>query len=52
LGTIHEGLEQHEKARDSYDYVVTYWKDADPELQPIVDAAREAIAGLETRRSE
>ena len=47
LGKIYEQLEEYDKARESYEYFVEYWKNADPELQPIVEEARQAIIRLE-----
>jgi tetratricopeptide (TPR) repeat protein len=47
LGQIYEQLEEYDKARESYEYFVEYWRDADPELQPLVEEARQAIIRLE-----
>ncbi len=52
LGKIYEQLEEYDKARESYEYFVEYWKNADPELQPIVEEARQAIIRLEGLRRE
>lgn len=49
LGKIYEALEEYDKARQSYEYFVEYWRDADPELQPIVEEARRALDRLEGR---
>ena len=46
LGKVYEALGEYDKARESYEYFVHYWADADPELQPMVEEAREAIARL------
>ena len=43
-GRIAEELEQRQKARDAYQFVVDVWRNADPELRPYI---REARAGLE-----
>jgi eukaryotic-like serine/threonine-protein kinase len=43
-GRIAEALGEHQKARDSYQFVVDAWRHADPELEPYV---REARAGRE-----
>jgi tetratricopeptide (TPR) repeat protein len=43
-GRIAEGLGEREKARDSYQFVVDVWRQADPELEPYI---RDARAGLE-----
>jgi len=52
LGKIYEQLEEHDKALESYEYFVEYWNDADPELQPIVEEARQAIIRLQGLRRE
>jgi serine/threonine-protein kinase len=41
-----EKLGEQEKARRSYSYVAAVWRHADPELQPVVGEAREALARL------
>jgi tetratricopeptide (TPR) repeat protein/TolB-like protein len=46
LGEIYEAKGEFEKARQAYEYFVEYWRDADPELQPLVAEARQAIARL------
>ncbi len=53
LGLIHlyraraaEGLEDLEAAKTSYGNVVRWWKQCDPELVPIREQAREALARL------
>jgi tetratricopeptide (TPR) repeat protein len=52
LGKIYEQLEEYDKARESYQYFVHYWQDADPELQPMVEEARRAIIRVEGLRRE
>ena len=52
LGKIYEQLEEYDKARESYEYFVHYWRDADPELQPMVEEARQAIIRLKGLRRE
>ncbi len=47
LGKVYEALGESGKARNSYEYFVKYWQDSDPELQPIVEEARQALARLE-----
>jgi hypothetical protein len=39
-------LGEDTKARDAYLYFVQAWSDADPELQPMVEQAKESIARL------
>jgi serine/threonine-protein kinase len=46
LGKVYEALGEYDKAREAYEYFVEYWADADPELQPMVEEAREAVARL------
>jgi hypothetical protein len=43
---IAEGLGERQKARDSYQFVVAVWRQADPQLQPYVGEARAGIARL------
>jgi hypothetical protein len=43
---IHEELGEFEKARESYEYALLAWRDADPELRPRIQAAREGLARL------
>jgi hypothetical protein len=45
-GRIAERLGERQKAMDSYQYVADVWRGADPELQPFVVEARNAIARL------
>jgi tetratricopeptide (TPR) repeat protein len=52
LGKIYEQLEEYDKAREAYEYFVEYWQDADPELQPMVEEARQAIIRLEGLQRE
>ncbi len=47
---IYERLGDHEKAVYHYGRFIHLWKDADPELQPRVEAARRAISALSTDR--
>jgi hypothetical protein len=46
LGKVYEELREFEEARDSYEYALLSWQDADPELQPRIAAARQALARL------
>lgn len=46
LGKVYEELGEPERARDAYRYFVEGWYEADPELQPMVEEARQAIARL------
>jgi tetratricopeptide (TPR) repeat protein len=43
---IYEELGEFEKARESYEYALLAWRDADPELRPRIEAARQALARL------
>jgi hypothetical protein len=45
-GRIAEGLDERQKAIDSYQFVVDVWRHADPQLQPYVGEARAGIARL------
>jgi len=46
LGKIYEQQGETEKAVDAYNYFVDHWSKADPELRPMVEEARLAIARL------
>jgi tetratricopeptide (TPR) repeat protein len=43
---IYEELGEFEKARESYEYALLAWRDADPELRPRIEVAREGLARL------
>ncbi len=43
---IHEETGEFEKARAEYAHFVTLWRDAEPELRPLVDNARARLARL------
>jgi serine/threonine-protein kinase len=47
---IHERLGERDQAVHHYSRFIELWKDADPELQPRVDAARRAIEALSPDR--
>ena len=49
LGGVYEALEEYDKAREAYEYFVEYWNEADPELQPMVEEARQAITRLQNQ---
>lgn len=46
LARVYERLGETEKARDAYLYFVESWANADPELQPIVERAKQDIVRL------
>ncbi len=46
LGRVYEQLGEPDKALESYEYFAYYWRQADPELQPMVEEARQAILRL------
>jgi tetratricopeptide (TPR) repeat protein len=46
LGRIAEAMGERGKAIESYQFVVDVWRRADPELQPYVAEAREALGRL------
>ena len=46
---IYEELGEFEKARESYEYALVAWRDADPELRPRIEAAREGLADCRSR---
>ena len=43
---IHQELSEFDEARESYEHVLVAWRDADPELRPRIEAAREGLARL------
>jgi class 3 adenylate cyclase/TolB-like protein len=43
---IHHELGEFDEARESYEHVLLAWRDADPELRPRIQAAREGLARL------
>jgi serine/threonine protein kinase/tetratricopeptide (TPR) repeat protein len=45
-GRVHEHMGDREEAITAFSFVVDTWCDADPELQPIVEEAREALTRL------
>jgi eukaryotic-like serine/threonine-protein kinase len=46
LGELYEAKGDRAKAKENYEKLIALWKDADPELQPIVKDARERVARL------
>ncbi|MFN2431869.1 MAG: tetratricopeptide repeat protein, partial [Gemmatimonadota bacterium] len=46
LGRAYEEAGEYAKARQSYEFLASAWKDADPQLQPRVTAARAAAQRL------
>jgi tetratricopeptide (TPR) repeat protein len=46
LGETYEGLGDEDEARLHYARFVNWWEEADPELQPWVDRARQALERL------
>ncbi|HWP39148.1 MAG TPA: protein kinase [Gemmatimonadales bacterium] len=50
LGELHESKGNREKAVEYYGRFVDLWKNADPELQPLVNQARERMARLAGER--
>jgi serine/threonine-protein kinase len=45
-GRVAEGLGERDDAREHYARVVRWWRQADPELRPLWEQAREALARL------
>jgi tetratricopeptide (TPR) repeat protein len=43
---IHHELGEFDEARESYEHVLVAWRDADPELRPRIETAREGLARL------
>jgi tetratricopeptide (TPR) repeat protein len=49
-GRVNERLGNWDKAVESYSFVAAAWRNADPELQPLVEEAKEAVARLTGER--
>jgi len=47
-GRVNERLGNRDKAVESYSFVAAVWRNADPELQPYVKEAKEALTRLST----
>jgi tetratricopeptide (TPR) repeat protein len=52
LGKVYEALGEYDKAREAYEYFLEYWRDADSEVQPMVEEARQAIIRLKGLQRE
>lgn len=52
LGKVYEDSNQYDKALESYEYFVHHWRDADAELQPMVEEARQAVIRLKGLQRE
>jgi hypothetical protein len=46
LGGIYTDLGEFEKSSQAYEYALLAWADADPEMRPRIEAARQALARL------
>ena len=46
LGRIYERMDRPAEALEAYEFFATAWRHADPELQPLIDEARQAITRL------
>jgi eukaryotic-like serine/threonine-protein kinase len=51
LGELYEAKGDRAKAREYYEKLIALWKDADPELQPIVKDTKERLARLSAEHS-
>ncbi len=49
LGAAYEAMGRDGEARDAYRYFLTWWSEADPGLQPLVDEARQALMRIGAR---
>jgi hypothetical protein len=47
LGKAYEAMNEHEKAREAYTFFAESWREADPELQPMVEEAIHASLRLQ-----
>jgi class 3 adenylate cyclase/TolB-like protein len=46
LAKVYEELGEFEKARESYEYALLSWQDADPEMRPRIEATQQALERL------
>jgi tetratricopeptide (TPR) repeat protein len=51
LGELYEDRGQLDKARDYYGRFIDLWKNADPELQPLVRDVRQRLVRLTAERA-
>lgn len=49
LGAAYEAAGRDSEARDAYRYFLTWWSDADPELQPLVEEGRQGLLRIAAR---
>lgn len=49
LGKAYEALGRDAEARDAYEFFLTWWAEADPELAPLLDEAREGLRRVADR---
>lgn len=49
LGKAYETLGRYREARAAYRYFLTWWSEADPELMPLVDEARQGLTRIAGR---
>jgi class 3 adenylate cyclase/tetratricopeptide (TPR) repeat protein len=43
IARAYEMMEEYDQARDAYGSIVEHWKDADPELEPLVEQGRQGL---------
>ena len=51
-GRVHERLQNRDAAIEAYSHVITWWRNPDPELLPIVEAARAGLQRLLVERRQ
>jgi hypothetical protein len=52
LGDLHAKAGEREEAQGAYEMFLTAWRDADPEMTPMVARARQSLAGSAPLRRE
>ncbi|HYO46766.1 MAG TPA: tetratricopeptide repeat protein [Gemmatimonadota bacterium] len=52
LGDVYVEMGELEKAREQYERFLTAWRDAEPEMEPAVARARQALAGIQPLKRE
>jgi len=51
-GRVNERLGKTDKALEAYSFVAAVWRNADPELQPLVQEAKEGLQRLSGERKQ
>jgi hypothetical protein len=52
LGDLYAKAGERDKAREAYEMFLTAWRDAEPEMEPVVARTRQALAGIQPLKRE